>query len=205
MFSEHEMDFDSDLRSSPLTPLSAYHRIISDTSPNTSHELNFHSISENDFSFPSESSSPEIPPINSNETDSSPSFYEHTQDLSLAFSSELLYANAPITKKESWNAIMEFAIHNNLTYKAVEKLIQLLRLHCPTPNHLPSSFYKLKKYYQKQQQKIVRKQYCSVCNRELPFGNERCSNKECRKNMAEVSHLYITDFEKSLVNICEGM
>ncbi len=129
---------------------------------------------------------------------------ESSVTINLPFSSDLLYCGAPITTSKSWNAIMEFTIETSLTYRAVEKFIELLQLHCPKPNHLPNSFYKLKTFYEKQQQRITRKQYCSRCDNGVPLGNGKCIRRECQKSMAELSHLYVTDFEESLVQICEG-
>ena len=118
---------------------------------------------------------------------------------------DLLYSNAPLTTNESWNAIMEFWILNSLSYKAVESLLQLLKLHCPSPNNLPGSFYKLKKYFQKKQQEVSRKQYCSRCDKEVPVENDSCDNRECKMCKAELSQLYVLDFERSLTQMCEGI
>ena len=41
--------------------------------------------------------------------------------------------------KESWVSIMAFCVENSLTYTATDRLIELLRKHCPADNKLPQT------------------------------------------------------------------
>ena len=98
---------------------------------------------------------------------------------------------------------MEFSMENNLTYTGVEKLLQLLNFHCPTPNNLPSSFYKLKKHYQRGCQNFTRHQYCSECDEESLLHQE-CSKRECRQKKAELCQYLNVNFEDDLQKMIEG-
>ena len=42
--------------------------------------------------------------------------------------------------------IMKFANKHNLTYSAIDELLELLNIICPRPNEIPTSIYKLKKF-----------------------------------------------------------
>ena len=44
-------------------------------------------------------------------------------------------------------AIMEFCLHNGLTYKAIDDLLKLLQIICASPNKLPRSIFVLKKFF----------------------------------------------------------
>lgn len=103
--------------------------------------------------------------------------------------------DSPLTTEK---VIAEFWIVNNLSYKAVKGLLDLLQLHCPSTN----SFYKLRKYFHKKQQQVSRKQYCSKRDTEVPVQDSKCDKLACSK--IELSQLYILDFERSLIRICEG-
>ena len=60
---------------------------------------------------------------------------------------EPLYAGAYITVGGAYCCIMHFASTNKLTYTAISELRNLLKLICPPESKLPSSFYKLKKFF----------------------------------------------------------
>ena len=143
------------------------------------------------------SSSPNSLPLSPSNLFSSLNQTEH-------FFQQPLYPGASLTTDDSWHAIMQFSVENTLPYRCIEKLLDLLRIHCPAPNNLPSSFYKLKKHYDNQYHSFTRKQFCSLCNSEVPLG-EHCSRRQCRQMKAELCQNYTLNFDDSLRQICEGM
>lgn len=180
--------------------------------------------SSHEYSMPTNSSSQtDMDDHDTNDSSSSSLYSSSTSAMSdaqdliepadYADTSVPLYCNAPLTTKESWDDILQFWVLNNLTYKAVESLLALLNRHCPSPNNLPKSFFKLKKYYQRQQQQFTRKQYCCKCNEEVSLsGNhDNSSASTCSRShhgdekMTELSQLYVLNFEASLARLCEGM
>ncbi len=95
-----------------------------------------------------------------------------------------VYAGAAITTQQSWNAIMEYAITNNLSYSGIESLLDLMKLHCSIINNLPSSLYKLKKFYEDQHSHFTRQQYCSGCDEEVQL-REVCTKRVCKQKKEE--------------------
>ena len=57
-----------------------------------------------------------------------------------------LYNGTDLTTCAAICLIMQFALCNNLTNEAIEKLLKPLNLLLPSPNHLPKSYYKLKAF-----------------------------------------------------------
>ena len=58
---------------------------------------------------------------------------------------------------------MQFALCNNLTNEAIEKLLKLLKLLLPSPNHLPRSFYKLKAFFEQFSVPYRHLEVCKTC------------------------------------------
>ncbi len=83
---------------------------------------------------------------------------------------------------------MEFSINNNLTYSAIENLLDLLKFHSLTPNNLPPSLYKLKKRYHDVNDNGIRQQFCSGCYNEIIL-REVCTRRSCQQNKAELCQL----------------
>ena len=60
---------------------------------------------------------------------------------------------------------MAFCVENNLTYTATDRLIELLRKHCPADNKLPQTRHKLRKQFLNDD--VVSKSFCSMCYDEV--------------------------------------
>ena len=58
-----------------------------------------------------------------------------------------VYNGTDLTPCAAICSVMQFALSNNFTNEAIEKLLKLFKLLLPTPNHLPSSLYKLKTFF----------------------------------------------------------
>ena len=77
----------------------------------------------------------------------------------------LLYVGTDITIVVAMCLIMQFALSNNLTDKAISKLLKLLHLLLPSPNHLPKSFYKFKKFFKQFSVSFSYSEVCTACSK----------------------------------------
>jgi len=75
--------------------------------------------------------------------------------------------------------IMKYAIKHNLTMDALTDLLQLVKLHCPSPNNIPSTLFLFKKHFQELQYPVIYHDYCNSCLMEISDNSEVCSNQEC--------------------------
>lgn len=98
-------------------------------------------------------------------------------------------------------AIMQFALRHKLTFSAIDGLLDLLRLLCPQPNHLPSSLYKFKQFFKKFQVKCEKQTLCGQCN--APICENRCPTPHCEESSAR-SHLIHIPIQKALRTIVKS-
>ena len=61
--------------------------------------------------------------------------------------SEPFHAGSTVTVASAVCAIMQFCLHNSLTFKAINELLKLLQILCVAPNKLPRSSFTLKKFF----------------------------------------------------------
>jgi len=109
-----------------------------------------------------------------------------------------LYPGALMSSKESTRMIYEFSISNRLTDSGTQELLNLIRNHCPTPNSIPTTTYRLKK--QIGQSDCFQSQYCSVCLDVVERTELKCS--KC--NNDQLCYLNILQFEEHLQEIFSG-
>ena len=108
---------------------------------------------------------------------------------------EPLYPGAVVTICAAYCAIMTYAITNKLSYSSIENLLKLLHLLCPTSNHLPSSLYKLKKFFQTFTSSYKKRCICAECDHVLKKG-ESCHGKN--------GYLIHVPVEKALKTVVES-
>lgn len=148
---------------------------------------------------------------NSEQPDESPSFLG---DLSFLSSSsaereldeelirdemlEPLYEGASISIAAAYCSIMRYAISSKLSYTAIGSLLMLLQLLCPSPNHLPTSFYKLKKFFQGYQSDFKKKRVCPHCERVLEKG------KSCPRSHGKSGHIIHVPIQKALATVVKS-
>ena len=77
--------------------------------------------------------------------------------------------------------IMKFKMRHNLTQEALADLLQLIKLHCPSPNQCSSSVYQFKKHFPDLNYPIVMHYFCSRCLHAVESVTESrtCSNAHC--------------------------
>ena len=74
-----------------------------------------------------------------------------------------LYSDSEISISGAVCCIMKFCITYKLSYSAISKLLKLLQLLLPSPNRLPTTLYKFKKYFNQLQMPHVYSNVCSSC------------------------------------------
>lgn len=97
---------------------------------------------------------------------------------------------------------MAFCVENNLTYIATDRLIELLRKHCPADNKLPQTRHKLRKQFLDDD--VVSKSFCSMCYNEVAL-KSKCRKRTCQQQKAEPCQLLILNFKEELKRMYEGM
>ena len=101
-----------------------------------------------------------------------------------------IYSESDISLCSANCAIMKFATSNNLTYSAINDLLTLLKFLCPKPNIIPSTIYKLKKFFNDHTIPYTSETYCT-----------KCHQKECQceqPQSANISNLVSIDIDKSI-------
>lgn len=94
--------------------------------------------------------------------------------------------------------LMKFSIKHSLTYNAIDDLLHLLNILCPKPNLLPSSIYKLKKYFKQHESQTSSKKYCIKCKR--LYDDCDCGQADS----ANIGHLVNIDIDKPLKAVLSG-
>ena len=90
-----------------------------------------------------------------------------------------LYENASVSVCGAYSAVMQLASRHKLSMSAIDDLLALLRLVCPEPNHLPSSLYKFRQYFQQFKGGYKKQVLCSGCHSPLATSKSKCSATEC--------------------------
>ena len=117
-----------------------------------------------------------------------------------------LYDGAPVTTEESMLATYMFAIRNKLSYQATSQLLELIKIHLPSPNSFPKSFYKLKKHLSGMAALKLRK-FCSSCLDEIPEGQKECGKRKCKQSckLSSLSYYAVLPFQEHIEYIFEGI
>ena len=106
-----------------------------------------------------------------------------------------LYPGAAITICAAYCAIMTYATTNKLSYSAIETLLKLLHLLCPSSHQLPSSLYKLKKFFQQYTSSYEKKRICPSCHHVLKEG------ETCPRSHGQTGHMIQVPIEKALKSV----
>jgi len=94
---------------------------------------------------------------------SSPASPDNTADYDADSVFSLFYSGSSMTLCGAVSAIMNFCTSAKLPYVAIEKLLKLDDLLCPSPNSLPKSVYFLKKFFERFKFEYSQNEYCSEC------------------------------------------
>jgi len=105
-----------------------------------------------------------------------------------------LYNGTDITTCAAICLIMHFALCNSLTNEAIERLLKLLHLLLPSPNHLPKSYYKFKAFFNQFSVPYKHSEVCTTCNK----CTEDC---HCQSPRQTTSHLLQISIVKPLTAV----
>ena len=92
---------------------------------------------------------------------------------------ELLYKEASITTAASSVLMMKYAMKHKLSWEALADLLQIVKLHCPFPNNVPSTLFHFKKHFKDLQYPTQHHYFCSTCLSEVSENAKVCGNREC--------------------------
>ena len=106
-----------------------------------------------------------------------------------------LYPGASVTICAAYCAIMTYAIANKLSYSAIENLLKLLHLLCPSSHQIPSSLYMLKKFFQRYTSSYEKKRVCPSCHCVLKKG------ETCPRSHGQNGHMIHVPIEKALKSV----
>ena len=95
--------------------------------------------------------------------------------------SQFVFPDSSLTVFESHVLLFHYYTKHQLSSKALDDLIQLLKLHMPKEANIPSSSYTLKKFFKDLFPDLASSVhfYCSNCHQLLTTESEVCNNIEC--------------------------
>lgn len=109
-----------------------------------------------------------------------------------------IYTGSDISLCAANCAIMRFATSHNLTYSAIDDLLHLLNFLCPKPNTIPSTIYKLKKFFKDHEIPHVNQCFCTKCKNI----HEECECEEVRST--NIGNIVSISIEKPLQAVLSG-
>lgn len=97
-----------------------------------------------------------------------------------------LYSGAPLTLCSSNLLIMQYKMRHKLTDESLADLLQLLKLHLPTPNRCLPSVYYFKRHFRDLACSVKFHYFCSSCSQAInePSSNV-CSNQLCCSDLTQ--------------------
>ena len=156
--SRFQQDEDASRSSSIESP------VVQRSDDERSREVMYH-VDDFDFNFTgfddvqSITESDDLPQDNSTENDD-----EDVIDEADGFKFEPLYHSAPVTVNEFMLMFLSIIISFNLSYKAVEAILQLLKIILPYPKNVLKSKYFFQKYFNAAATDITQFFYCQTCS-----------------------------------------
>ena len=107
------------------------------------------------------------------------------EELGFSSCNAMLFQDCPLTVTSSL-LLIKYQMRHKLTQEALSDLLQLMRLHFPTPNLLPSSLYLFNKQLPLLGDPLEYTYFCSRCLQELSSKDESmCSNSSCGYSLSK--------------------
>lgn len=113
-----------------------------------------------------------------------------------------VFENSRVSVAAAWHGVMDFAIHNHLSYSALDELLKLLTFISPDPNHLPMSLHRLKRQYSSNN--LNGTKFCSECLQVVPPTQNNCASRLCKEMKAEVCWFIHVPIENQIKILFEG-
>lgn len=119
-----------------------------------------------------------------------------------------LYEGSSLTLASSSVLIIKYKMRHNLTQEALGDLLQLIKLHCPSPNRCPSSVYQFKKGFPDLNYPITMHYFCSRCLHAIDDVTVKvCTNTSCNCDFSardSLSSFIEVSLDSQLTVILEG-
>lgn len=132
-----------------------------------------------------------------------------TDDISVATnSSALLYDRSQLTVSASSVLVLQFKMKHKLTQEALGDLLELLKLHCPSPNKCFQSVYLFTKQFHELKLPVTFHYFCSSCLRIVKDNDRNCQNTSCSKDLSApgaMSSFIEVSIEAQLQKLLERM
>ncbi|KAE8738853.1 hypothetical protein FOCC_FOCC015657 [Frankliniella occidentalis] len=110
-----------------------------------------------------------------------------------------LYLGAPITVEESVLSIFSFIQSENLSGAGAAKLLKLVELHCPKPNHCVSSLYNLFHQFEHVKTPLQSYFYCNQCLKVRTSLTDICD--ECKLLKPSVDQVVVLSLVEQLTQL----
>ena len=94
----------------------------------------------------------------------------------------MLYDGSPLTAATSAVLMMKFKAKHKLSNEGLQDLLNLIKLHCPTPNKCIASSYLFNKQFGKKSEIIH--YFCNSCFQTVDNDAEVCPNELCNNNLS---------------------
>ena len=130
-------------------------------------------------------------------------------DEELTEEGSIIFPQCPLSLNASILLVKKFQMRHKLTQVAVSDLLQLMKLHFPSPNNFPSSLFLFNKQLPVLRDPVEYNFFCSRCLGELPDKDcTLCPNAACNQNLSDigaVSSFIELPLEPQLTTILESM
>ncbi len=118
---------------------------------------------------------------------------------------EKVFSNCPVTKSVSNLLILQYSRRHDLTQEAVADLLNLLSIHCPSPNAVPPSLHSFQGQFPSLQPNLIIHYFCTSCP-----GKEvlTCPNTDCGKSLQEfraLSSFFELPIEPQIASLLKRM
>lgn len=118
-----------------------------------------------------------------------------------------VFDNCPLTVATSTLLIKKFQMRHGLTNEGLSDLLQLIRLHFPSPNRFPTSLYHFNKEIPVLKDPLEFNYYCSSCLQEIDKNDSRCPNGSCQKSLTAkgaISSFIEVPLEPQLITVLQS-
>ena len=116
---------------------------------------------------------------------------------------QLLYKEASLSTAASNVLMMKYAVKHQLSWEALADLLQLVKLHCPFPNSVPSTLYYFKKHFKDLEYPTKHHYFCSTCLSEVSEDAKVCRNRCSLNKSVSVSSFIEVPVDLQLKSILE--
>ena len=99
---------------------------------------------------------------------------EQPSTMSCQSSDIRLFTESRLTRSSSHLLITKYAARHTLSNVAIQDLLTLIKLHCPSPNMCFKTLYEFQRHSEDSQKTVTYHYYCSNCTQEVSSALEEC-------------------------------